>query len=319
MSNKKNNNSIGVIRIFFSGIKTYFLYLDDCVRYLTFPIFGQILSSAAIFALSYYFCVNEYSIRNLAPLLSSDKNYLTVLLIVLFPFLIVLTKAVFDYIIVFSALNIFFYTVSNKKKVKNIDFKSAKNVIKRRLFKYIVLMFLLTLILCIPPLIFVSPVAWIFLCLTFQIFSFESDISASEAVSRSIVLVKNNFVPTVIMLILCISTTYIFFPAVFVWSADKISLTSFIAGGIEKYINLIPVQYFNVVNDFLSGFFNISIDSIIISKYIAQSVISFVVIAYTLPFRCCCFTGMYRLYDNSAIKEYSKETDEIIKRSRRKS
>ncbi len=317
MAKKKSNNFIGVFQIFFASIKTYFLYFDECLSYIDFPIFGQLVSLTIMFSLLYFFCLNEENIRNYLPLFQSDKNYFILVLIVLLPFLIIFIKALFDYIITFSALNILFYTVSNKKKVKNIDFKANKGVIKRRLLRYIVLMFLLTLILCIPPLIFVSPVAWIFLCLTFQIFALEPDTSATGAISRSIVMVRNNFIPTLIMLILCISTTYIFFPAVFVWFFNKILLIKYMSLSIEQLINLMPEQNFKTVNELLACFCNISINPEVISKYVAQTVISGMIIALSLPFRCCCFTNMYRIFDNNTIKEYSKETDEIIKRATR--
>ncbi len=311
MANKKSNNLIGVFSIFLSSIKTYFLYLDQCAKYLAFPILGQFISIALILSITYYFSINEYNIRNLMPFFESDRNYYTTFWIVLLPFLIVFTKAIYDYIIAFAALNILFYTVSNKKKVKDIDFKSNKKVIERKLVNYIVLMFIITVMLCIPPLIFISPIIWIFLCLSFQVFALENNVSAIGALSRSIELVKSNFISTVIMLVLCSFTTYFFFPSVFVWASDKIMFTSFIAQNIDKYINLISLTG---IDRFLAGF-NMSFNTLTVSRTLAEMTVSSFVVAFTLPFRCCCFTNLYRLYDNGKIKEYSKDSEEIIKRA----
>ena len=45
------------------------------------------------------------------------------------------------------------------------------------------------------------------------------------------------------------------------------------------------------------------------------SIVYFLVIGFTLPFRCCCFTELYKMYDSEKIKEFSKSTDEIVKRA----
>lgn len=314
MAKKKSNNFIEVFSIFFSSIKTYFLYLDQCFKYLAFPILGQVIGAMLILACTYYFITNEASIRSLAPFLEPDKNYLILMGIVLLPFLIIFTKAVYDYVIAFSALNILFYTVSNKKKVKDIDFNANKGVIQRRLFKYIILMLILTIILFVPPLIFVAPIAWIFLCLSFQVFALEPDVSAAGALSRSVELVKGNVIPTIILLLLCFTTTYMFFPAVFIWAADKISVTSCLARTFEQYINLMPIEELNT----LLSQFNFSVDSIMLSQETAKLIISTLVICFTLPFRNCCFTNLYRTYDSGKIKDYSKESEEIIQRATNK-
>ena len=60
---------------------------------------------------------------------------------------------------------------------------------------------------------------------------------------------------------------------------------------------------------------NLSIDAITVSRYAIETLIAFLIIAFTLPFRCCCFTELYRLCDSNKIKEISKESDEIISRA----
>lgn len=311
MARKKSNKIIGVFQIFFSSIKTYFLYLDQCVKYLAFPILGQLIGLTILFTITYYFNTNMNDIRNIAPFFENDRNLYAVFYLVLLPFFIIFIKAVYDYIIAFCALNILFYTVSNKKKVKDIDFNANKKVIERKLFNYVILMFLVTLLLIIPPLIVVAPIIWVFLCLSFQVLSFENEISAPKAISRSIELVKGNIIATIILLILCVTLTYWFLPSMFVWACDKISLTTFMIGRIESFVSLLQL---NMLNDILS-FVNIQLDYLTIAKYSAESIITFVVVSFTLPFRCCCFTELYKLYDSEKIKDFSKESDEIIARA----
>ncbi len=311
MTRKKSNKIIGVFQIFFSSIRTYFLYLDQCVKYLSFPILGQLISLTILFTLTYYFMTNIDNIINLSPLFENSKNLYILFWLVLLPFFIVFIKAFYDYIIAFCALNILFYTVSNKKKVKDIDFNSNKKVIERKLLNYILLMFLVTILLIVPPLLFVAPIVWIFLCLSFQVLSFEDNISARGAISRSIQLVKGNVISTLILIVLCAILTYWFLPSMFIWACEKVSFITFLIGRFELFVGLLNLDS---LNDMLA-IFNISLDCLTISKYLAENVVSIVVIAFTLPFRCCCFTQLYKLYDSEKIKDFSKESDEIIARA----
>ena len=311
MTRKKSNKIIDVFRIFFSSIKTYFLYLDQCVKYLLFPIFGQLISLIILFTIVYYFNTNIDNIRNISAFFEDDKHLFVIYSLTLLPFLIVFMKAVYDYIIAFCALNLLFYTVSNKKKVKDIDFSANRKVIERKIINYVILMFLVTFLLIVPPLIFVAPIIWVFLSLSFQVLSFENDISGQRAISRSIELVKGNVIPTVILLLLCSIVTYWFLPSMFIWACEKLSLITFMIGRIETFVNLLSLDSLNE----LLSIINFKLDSLTIAKYMAENVVTLIVIAFTLPFRCCCFTQLYKLYDSEKIKDFSKESDEIIVRA----
>ncbi len=309
MAKKKTNKIIGAIKIFFSSANTYFLYLDQCFKYLSFPIFGQLIGLALIFTCTYYFNTNVDNIRNISPFF--DKNVYAIFTIILLPFFAILIKAIYDYILAFCALNLLFYTVSNKKKVKDINFKSNKEVIQRRFFQYVLLMLIVSILIVVPPFIVVAPIIWVFICLSFQVFSFENGTSAIKAISRSIELVKGNFIATTILLILCGFTTYWFLPNVFIWAFDKISITPFLINRIEVIAQMLPLKEYN---DILS-IVNYQIDALTIAKNAAESIIIFIVVGFSLPFRCCCFTELYKLYDSEKIKEFSKATDDIIERA----
>ena len=311
MAKQKTNNFIEVFKIFFSSIKTYFLYLDKSAKYMAFPIFGQIISIFILFSITYYFNTNIENIRALSPFFQDDSHLYGIFWVVLFPFILVLIKAVYDYIIAFEALNIMFYTISPNKKTKDIDFKSYNKAIERRLFGYIVLMLIVTLLLVVPPLLFISPIMGLFLCLSFQVHALENDSSPFDAIIRSFKLVSKNVIPTIIMLVLCYIVTYWFLPELFVWAFDKISVTHFFINISIPFIDLLPISAYNEVLQTVG----MHIDSVTIAKYIVEGVIAFILVGFTLPFRCCCFTKLYRVYDSENIKEYSKESEEIIKRA----
>lgn len=307
MPKRKTNNFIEVFKIFFKSIKTYFVYLDQTSKALLFPLLGQLLSVIAMFALAYLFNTNFDTIQKTLPFLNSEVNILVFLIIVFSPFVIIFAKAFYDYIILFSSLNLVYYTHSYKKKVKNVDFNSYNNSIQRRLFNYIVLM-----IIIIPSMI-IAP----FMCLAYQIFAMESDVSPWNAIKRSFSMVKSNFIPSLIMLVLCYVVTYKFLPDLFIWFSRKISLYYFMVSWGEKFASLLPFSSITnqvdlgILNDVINEMFS----PIKIAKDMASSIISFLVVGFTLPFRCCCFTELYRIFDSKKIKENSKMTDEIVKRA----
>lgn len=311
MKRKKTNNFLASFTIFFTSIKTFFLYFDQTAKYLAFPIFGQIFGILLIFTITYFFQQNIDSIKNISPFFNNEQNLLYLLLIILLPFFIIFIKAMYEYIIAFCSLNLVFYTNSNKKRPQFIDFKANKKVIERKLTGYILLMLIISLICTIPPVVFAAPIIMIFLCLSFQVFAFEPDSSAIKSLSRSIELVKGNVIATIILLLLCYLLTYQFLPNLFIWASDKISLYTSLIGMFETFIKLIDL---NSINQYLS-ILNYNLDSTTIAKFSAEILISFIVISFTLPFRCCCFTELYKLYDSEKIKEFSKESDEIIRRA----
>lgn len=309
---KSNKNNIkGVFSVFFSSVKYYFLYAEECLKYLLFPVLGQLFGFIAIFTVTYFFTMNKDSIKGLSPVFTSDNNLFLLLCVVLIPCFILFSAAVYKYLIALSSLNIFFYTVAGKQKKKKTDISEYDCVVKRRFFKYVVVLTGVTLILIIPPLCFLSPVSAFFLCLIFQIFALEPDSSVFDIPARSIELVKDNLLNTLIMVFLCGFTTYIFFPTVFVWLANKISLCSVLTSFSENFIKLLPLDEINKYADI----FNFQINPVDISKNIPGILISFLVVGFSLPFRAACFTGLYKMYDSEKIKEFSKESEEIIKRA----
>ena len=83
------------------------------------------------------------------------------------------------------------------------------------------------------------------------------------------------------------------------------------ASNTGAFVNLLSLDSLNE----LLSIINFKLDSLTIAKYMAENVVTLIVIAFTLPFRCCCFTQLYKLYDSEKIKDFSKESDEIIVRA----
>lgn len=304
MGRKKSNKFLSVFKIFFKSIKTYFLYLDKTAKYLLLPVLGQVIGVILIFMATYYFNNNIDKLVKIAFFSQNKEHLLLGLILVILPFLALILHSFYKYIIAFSSLNLFFYTLTPKKVVKTVDFKSNDKVIERKLFQYILLMLFISVLCLFPPL-------WIVLCLSFQVFALENDANCFNSISRSIKLTLENLFPTVIMLTLIFLVSYQFLPALFVWALDKIHVTDFMVTKLEVFLQMLP---YNEWNNILS-IVNQHIDSVTVAKAVTEFIITFIIVGFTLPFRCCCFTELYRLFDNEQIKEYSRESEEIIKRA----
>ena len=113
------------------------------------------------------------------------------------------------------------------------------------------------------------------------------------------------------MLILVFGFSYWFLPTLFIWALEKISVVDFLVTRIEFCLRILP---YNDWNSILSVFGQ-HIDSVTIARASVELTLMSVIVGFTLPFRCACFTELYRMLDNEQIKEYSKTDEEIIKRA----
>ena len=205
---------------------------------------------------------------------------------------------------IIRTLNIIFYTVSHQKKIKDIDFKANDRVIERKLFQYIILMFLVSILCIFPPF-------WIGLCLVFQVFALENDTNCFKAVSRSFKMTMENLFSVILMLVLVFILTYWFFPTLFIWALEKVSCIDFLVTKIEFYLQDLPYSDWNAYLSLVGQ----HIDSVTVAKNITEGSLMFIIIGFTLPLRCACFTELYRIFDTEKIKEFSKEDEEIIRRA----
>ena len=151
----------------------------------------------------------------------------------------------------------------------------------------------------------------IFLTLSFQVLALEGDVSAFKAYSRSFEMVKNNFISTILMIVLCYISTYWFLPELLTWVCEKVSLTTFAVTRFEIFATLLPLD---TINGYLT-FINTNTNATELGMMMFSAMITFLITGFTLPFRCCCFTELYKMYDSEKIKEFSKSTDEIVKRA----
>ena len=299
MGRKKKKNSLNAFKIFFTSVKVYFLYLDKFVKYLMFPVFGQILGLLAVLAVAYLFISNLTALQEKIPFLFTEKNFLIVYCCCLAPFFVIFLKAFYEYLIVFSALNSVCYIITPKKKVQDINFSTHNEAIERRLFHYIALLFffsLLSIVLCIP-------VFWIFIpffVLIFQIFALEQNAGARYSIKRSVELVKGHYFQILIAIILVVLFTYIFIPYLFVWAFNYFKITPYLMIPADNFLLTMQVDLSDL-NDLLRSMMIPTIELSDISRAVVESTIFTVFLMFTLPLRCCVFTNLYAALDIDAI------------------
>ena len=304
MARKKRKASLNIFKIFFGSVKVYFLYLDKFVKYLMFPVMGQILGLIVLFTVAYLFNVNAASLQEKIPFLSDEKNFFIAYLICLAPFFAIFIKAFYEYIIAFTSLNSVCYIITPKKKVQDIDFKTHDSAIERRLFPYIALLFfasIISMVLCVPVFWIFAP----FIVLMFQVFALEQSAGPLSSISRSIDLVKGHYFVTLMAIILAGVLTYMLIPGLFMWALDYFKITPFLNAPVEKFVSIIPMDL-NNINTFLTSLAVSKITTSDLARMLTESTIYSVFIMFTLPLRCCVFTNLYAALDIDAIGKNSQ-------------
>lgn len=309
---KEKSKYAQVMDCFFSGIKLYFKYLDRFLKYLSFPILGQLLGLFLIFSVAYFYTVNLPDLMVKYPVFNNLLVTTSILiLLVIVPFLI-FTKAFYDYLIAIASLNSMALnlTMKGKGRAKDFDPKMHDELIRRKIFNYLGLLIVLSVIgvVALIPIFWIPAIVFfIYASLCIQVFSLEERLSPYMAIQRSFTLVKHNFWATSILLGLLFLFTYIFLPNLIVWAIDKVDGIYYLTSPFESYVKLLPIDLFNQS----IASFNIPFDlePYEISRFIVTTVISTLIIASTLPIRCAASTLWYKYLDDGIIEENRKQNN----------
>ena len=326
MSREKNKYA-NAINIFFNGVGMYFKHLDTFLKYLAFPVLGQIVGIIVIFSITYFYTVNIANLTSQFLVLDNVLTAFSILLLFTLPAFFIFCKALYDYLIAMAALNSMANNLSAKGKNKVLDTKVHSELIRRRAFYYIILLFVLSFVYLIG----ILPVFWVLLVaffvyssLSLQVFTMEENSGPINAIKRSFVLVKNNFWATTMLLLLLFGLTYVLLPNVISWSLDKISFVYYAAEPVEKFVSLLPLSEVNMF--FKNYHIPYELDSYELARQFVLSLVAFAVISFTLPIRSCVCTLWYKHLDDEKIEENRKATKldgrvelkKIVKKSTRK-
>ena len=282
---KKNNTPLG---IFTESIGLYFSNFDKFMKYMTFPVLGQLAGLLLVFLITYLYT------KNLPPLIDkfSGLNNFNVLILlsilITLPGLAIFVKAFWEYLVAYGAINSMFDNMQKSGRV--YDFSAHTELIKRRTFPYIGLWFLFGIFSAVSfcPLFWViCGILAVYFVLVFQVFTFEPVLSPIGCVKRSLTLVKGHFASTFMLMALAGALTYIFIPQLFIKVFDLTGVNNFIAKGIIPVISELPMPDLTQYGVKSPTEYDIAIFTI--KVFAAQ-----ILIQYTLPLRSILWSLWYR-------------------------
>ena len=227
---KRNNTPLG---IFTEAIGLYFSNFDKFIKYMTFPVLGQIGGLLLVFLITYFYT------QNLPPLIEKfsalDNFNVLILLSILItlPGLAIFCKSFWEYLVAYGAVNSMYENMQKSGRV--YDFDAHTELIKRRAIPFIGLWFLFGIFSAIA----LCPLFWVicgilavYFVLTFQVFTFEPELSPVGCVKKSLTLVKGHFYSTFMLMALAGALTYILIPQIVIKIFDLSGISEFLSKGI---------------------------------------------------------------------------------------
>lgn len=308
---KKNKTPLG---IFTESIGLYFSNFDKFVRYMTFPVLGQIVGLGLVFLLTYFYAKTMPNIISTIPVLDNFALLLTIAILITLPGLAIFMKAFWEYLVAYGAVNSMLENMLKSGKV--YDFDAHTDLIKRRTIPFVGLW----LLFGIFSMISVIPFFWvpcavfaIFFVLVFQVFTFEPEESPIGCVKRSLQLVKGHFATTFMLMALVGALTYIFVPQLVNMFCEYTHITMFFANMILPIVKELPIGDWNniLAYAYLPPLQAEKIAMFTITTFIAQ-----IFIQYTLPLRAILWSMWYKELNGG--KLYIAKEDKPTKKTSKK-
>lgn len=300
------NENKTVFGTFTEAIGIYLQHLPTFLKYMTFPVLGQFLGVILAFGLSLGFAFN-------ATFSGIDQALIfPITLILTVPGLVILVKAFWEYLIAYVAISSMAENTVKSGKIYDID--AHKQVALKRVPDFVglwLLFGLFSFVAFLPPMWGFGAVIFVFLVLIFQVFTFEKLATPTECFKRSWALVKTDFWGTLGLLALVGILTYWLLPKLAEIILTAIQVMTFFTMLIDPMLT----DSINTWNTALSTL-NIPfvITSLMITKMIVGSIVSMLVICYTLPIRSIAWTLWYKKLNTAMIKANSKKKKKADKK-----
>lgn len=300
------NENKTVFGTFTEAVGIYLQHLPTFLKYMTFPVLGQFFGVLLAFGLSLGFAFNATT-SGVDP-----SMILPLTLILTIPGLVIFAKAFWEYLIAYVAISSM--TENTVKSGKIYDIKAHKQVALKRILDFVGLWLLFgvfTSVALLPPMWGFGAVIFIFLVLIFQVFTFEKFATPTECFKRSWVLVKSDFWGTLGLLALVGFLTYWLLPKVFELILTAIQVMTLLTMLIDPMLTD-SINTWNTALTTLGVPFVIT--SLMITKMIVGTIVSTLVICYTLPIRSIAWTLWYKKLNTAMIKASSKKKKKADKK-----
>lgn len=300
------NKNKTVFGTFTEAVGIYLQHLPTFLKYMTFPVLGQFFGVLLAFGLSLGFAFNATT-SGVDP-----SMILPLTLILTIPGLVIFAKAFWEYLIAYVAISSM--AENTVKSGKIYDINAHKQVALKRIPDFVGLWLLFgvfTSVALLPPMWGFGAVIFIFLVLIFQVFTFEKFATPIECFKRSWVLVKSDFWGTLGLLALVGFLTYWLLPKVFELILTAIQVMTLLTMLIDPMLTD-SINTWNTALTTLGVPFVIT--SLMITKMIVGTIVSTLVICYTLPIRSIAWTLWYKKLNTAMIKASSKKKKKADKK-----
>lgn len=309
---KKNKTPLG---IFIESIGLYFSNFDKFVKYMAFPVLGQVGGLLLVLILTMIYTKHIPQIDNFNILLLLS-------ILVTLPGLLIFTKAFWEYLVAYGAVNSMLENMLKSGKV--YDFDAHTELVKRRSIPFIGLWFLFGIfsLLALFPLFWVpAGVIAVFCVLIFQVFTYEPEQFPIGCVKRSIELVKGHFASTFMLMALAGALTYVFVPQIFNKIFELIKITEALTGFLTPFIEELPIAE---LNSALAVAYIPAISAKDIAMFAITTTVAQILIQFTLPLRSILW-GMWYEELNGNIpktvetkKKKKKPSEKLMEASHKK-
>ena len=282
---KKQKTALG---IFSESTGLYFSNFDKFLKYMTFPVLGQIAGLIIVFFTTYFYTINMPKLIDKYPNLNSLSTLVIISVLISLPGLAIFCKAFWEYLVAYGSVNSMLENMLRSGKV--YDFGAHTELIKRRALSFIGLWFLFGIF----SLIAICPLMWvicaifaIYFVLVFQVFTFEPELSPIGCVKKSLMLVKGHFRDTFLLFALVGALTYVAVPQIVVKGFDATGINIAFSNAILPFVNLLPEFDFSMYG---LG----AIKHSDMALFTIQTIIAQILIQYTLPLRSILWSMWYK-------------------------
>lgn len=297
-----------VWNIFTQGVKLYFTNFGSFFKYMSFPVFGQILGIVLTLFLTFAYAQKLPKLIIQGGIFDNFSMIFLVLFLITIPGLLIFAKAFWDYLVAYGAINSMVDNMLKSGKV--YDFPAHTELITRKTAKYAGVWFLFALFAIIGsfPLFWViAGILFIYFVLVFQVFTFEPQQSILGCFQKSVSLIKGNFARTLGLMILLGILTYWILPELIKLLFDFVSIIGFLAIPVDIWAQQLPIEEIN--NLLLKPPTAYQVTSLFIAKTVVSGSVGYIIICMTLPLRSICWALWYKNLNKGEVKLDKKILD----------
>lgn len=301
---KKSKTPCGILT---ESMGLYFSNSNKFLKYMTFPVLGQIAGLIIILASTYFYTQNIPKLVAKFPNLDTMGSLIVLSILVTLPGMIIFLKAFWEYLVAYGAINSMLDNMLRSGRV--YDFAAHTELIKRRTIPFVGLWMLIGIfsVIALCPLFWIiCGILAVYFVLIFQVFTFEPELSPIGCAKKSFSLIKGHFASTFMLIAAIGLLTYVFIPQIFLKLFEIFGIDNFLSTAVLPVVNLFPE--INLTQLGIKPIPNSQISALIIQTVVAQ-----ILIQYTLPMRSILW-GMWYKELNKGYTSGEKKTKRKTKR-----